>query len=152
MITKDEVLKFQDNWAAGIINIGELFKNNKGYVDEAENFISRLYAYESEEVLFKPTLAVDTQFRLDKIAALSYFVGGNSKYSEDLGFAIKDWIKIRWENIGIKIIDNIAICMGNYFFSKSNEDDLMVEYTIVLKKIAGELKIILHDSHLPYQK
>ena len=42
--------------------------------------------------------------------------------------------------------------MGNYFFSKSNEDDLMVEYTIVLKKIAGELKIILHDSHLPYQK
>ena len=152
MITKDEVLQFQDNWARGIINIGELFKNDQGYVAEAENFISRLYAYDSEKVLFKPTLAVNTQFRLDKIAALSYFVGGNSNYSEDLGFAIKGWIKIRWENIGIKIIDNIAICMGNYFFSKSNEDDLMVEYTIILKKIRGNLKIILHDSHLPYQK
>lgn len=152
MITKDEVLQFQEDWGTGIINIGELFKNGEGYIDKAEDFISTLYAYESEEVLFKPTLAVETQFRLDKIAALSYFVGGNSDYSEDLGFAIKGWHTVRWENIGIKIIDNIVICMGNYFFTMSNEDDLMVEYTIVLKKIRGKLKIILHDSHLPYQK
>ncbi len=29
--------------------------------------------------------------------------------------------------------------------------DLKVEYTIVLKKINGVLKMILHDSHLPFQ-
>ena len=45
-----------------------------------------------------------------------------------------------------------AICMGNYFFSLQNEDDLKVEYSIILRKIDGMLKIILHDSHLPYQK
>ena len=45
-----------------------------------------------------------------------------------------------------------AICMGNYFFGLDDSEDLKVEYTIVLKKIDGVLKMILHDSHLPYQK
>ena len=42
--------------------------------------------------------------------------------------------------------------MGNYFFGLDDSEDLKVEYTIVLKKIDGVLKMILHDSHLPYQK
>ena len=111
-----------------------------------------MYAYETEVVLFKPTLAADTQFRLDKVAALSYFVGGNSDYSEDGGFAIKGWNAVSWENAGIKIMEDCAICMGNYFFSMENQEDLKVEYTIVLRRIDGKLKMILHDSHLPYQK
>ena len=42
--------------------------------------------------------------------------------------------------------------MGNYYFT--NEDgDLKVEFSIVYKKdTENNLKIILHDSHLPYQK
>ena len=42
--------------------------------------------------------------------------------------------------------------MGNYFFGLENEEELKVEYTIILKKIDENLKIILHDSHLPYKK
>ena len=49
-------------------------------------------------------------------------------------------------------MSDCAICMGNYFFGMEGEEDLKVEYTIVLKKINGTLKMILHDSHLPYQK
>ena len=152
MIIKEEVLKFQEEWGDGIISMSETFKNGGDLEAEAKAFISKLYAYETEEVLFKPTLATDTQFRLDKVAALSYFVGGNSDYSEDGGFAIKGWNSVRWENAGIKIMEDFAICMGNYFFCKENEEDLKVEYTIILKRIEGRLKIILHDSHLPYQK
>lgn len=152
MITKEEVLQFQKEWGDGIVSMSATFKNGGNHIDEAIEFIKRLYAYESEEVLFKPTLAADTQFRLNNVAALSYFVGSNPNYSEDGGFAIKGWNSVRWENAGIKILEDCAVCMGNYFFGMQGEEDLKVEYTIVLKKIDGALKMILHDSHLPYQK
>ena len=152
MITQEEVLQFQEMWGNGIINISQTFKNGGDYVGEAKRFIDRLYAYETEEVLFKPTLAIETQFRLDRTSALSYFVGGNSSFSEDDGFAIKGWIGVRWENVRIKIMKDCAVCMGNYFFSRQDEDDLKVEYSLVLKKIDGAIQMILHDSHLPYKK
>ena len=152
MIKEEEVLKFQKIWGDGIISIGNTFKKNGNYELEAKEFIARLYAYESETVFFKPTLASDTQFRLDSISALSYFIGHNSSFSEDSGFAIKGWKDIKWRNIGIKIMKDCAICMGNYFFLAEGKENLKVEYTIVLKKINGSLKIILHDSHFPYQK
>lgn len=151
MIKEEQVLNFQKEWGDGIINIGKTFLNNGDYVNEAKLFINKLYAYSFESVLFKPTLAYNSQFRLDKISALSYFVGGNSNFSEDSGFAIKGWTKIRWENAGIKILDNCAIAMGNYFFMDKNNNELMVEFSIVLKNINGKLMLILHDSHLPYQ-
>jgi len=152
MITKEKVLDRQKRWGEGIVNIGKTFNQAGDYKKEAIAFIRDLYAYETENVLFKPTLAADTQFRLDKNAALSYFIGGNSSFSEDKGFAIKSWTDVKWENAGVKIIDDIAICMGNYFFINHNQEDLKVEYTMVFKSISGSLKIILHDSHLPYQK
>ncbi|MEE2699971.1 MAG: phosphoribosyl-AMP cyclohydrolase [Bacteroidota bacterium] len=152
MITNEEVLQFQEDWGNGIISMSATFKNGGDYKEEAKEFIARLYAYEFEEVLFKPTFAADTQFRLDRVMALSYFVGGNSDFSEDGGFAIKGWNSVIWENAGIKIMGDCAICMGNYFFGMESEEDLKVEYTIVLRKIDGILKMILHDSHLPYQK
>lgn len=152
MITKEEVLQFQKEWGDGIVSMSATFKNGGNHIDEAIEFIKRLYAYESEEVLFKPTLAADTQFRLNNVAALSYFVGSNPNYSEDGGFAIKGWNSVRWENAGIKILEDCAVCMGNYFFGMQGEEELKVEYTIVLKKIDSALKMILHDSHLPYQK
>tara|TARA_B100000700_G_C14598514_1_gene647975 strand:+ start:203 stop:661 length:459 start_codon:yes stop_codon:yes gene_type:complete len=152
MITKKEIHTFQKNWGNGIVSLSQTFKDNGDYLNEAIDFIERLYAYEHEEVLFKPTLASKKQFRLDKISALSYFVGGNPNFSEDSGFAIKGWENVRWENSGIKIENDCAICMGNYFFSISGQEDLKVEYSLVLKKFSDNLKLILHDSHLPYQK
>ncbi len=152
MITKEEILQFQKMWGDGIISISNTFKEKGDYQSEAKEFVSRLYSYESELVLFKPTLASDTQFRLDNTSALSYFIGGNSNFAEDSGFATKGWNSVKWENIGIKIMQDCAICMGNYFFGMKTKEDLKVEYTIVLKKTNGILKIILHDSHLPYQK
>ena len=151
MITEEEVLKLQNEWGQGIVSIGNTFKNAGDYKKEASDFINRLYSYDIDGgVLFKPTLAADIQFRLTKDAALSYFVGGNTSFLEDKGFAIKGWSFVRWENVGIKIINNIAVCMGNYFFGMINEPDLKVEFTIVIKKKSDNLKIILHDSHLPF--
>ncbi len=152
MITKEEVLQFQKKWGDGIINISNKFKHEGDYIGEAKKFISQLYSYDTDVVFFKPTLASDTQFRLNYVSALSYFIGNNSNFVEDSGFAIKGWDKVQWENIGIKIMNDCAICMGNYFFGMEGKNDLKVEFTIILRKENGVLKIILHDSHLPYQK
>jgi len=152
MITKEAVLVFQEKWGRCIVDIGRTYQNNGDFSFAATNFISNLYAYDSEQVLFKPTLASKNQFRLTKTSALSYFIGGNSSFTEDKGFAIKGWTNVRWENAGISIIDKTAICMGNYYFTNI-DGELKVEFSIVLHELDnGDLKIILHDSHLPYQK
>ena len=152
MITIQDILDFQKQWGNSIIKISDSYKKNNDYLNDTNNLIDSLYAYDYEEVLFKPTLASDNQFRLSRTGALSYFIGGNNQFNEDEGFAIKGWTKIRWENAGYKIYSDIAVCMGNYFFSIDNSEPLKVEFTIVLKIIDGKLKLILHDSHLPFQK
>jgi len=61
--------------------------------------------------------------------------------------------KVRWENIGVKIIGNVALAMGNYYFTPANGgDEVKVEYSFAYTKDKdGNLKIILHDSHIPYK-
>ena len=151
MITKEEVLSVQKQWSVGLLNIGKLYKEEGAYKQAAENYLAELYGFHIGEVLFKPTLASKHQFRLTKEAALSYFIGGDSDFTEDTGFALKGWTGVRFENIGIKIEGNIAIAMGNYFFQQVDEKEVKVEYTFIYKKDAvGKLHIILHDSHFPY--
>ena len=42
--------------------------------------------------------------------------------------------------------------MGNYYFGNS-DGEIKVEFSFAYKKDNnGKLKIILHDSHFPYQK
>ena len=150
-IVEKEVFDAQRNWANGLLNIGRLHTNNENYRQEAENYLTNLYGFHMGEVLFKPTLASKQQFRLTKEAAISYFIGGNSNFAEDSGFALLDWRAVRFENIGIKIEGMIAIAMGNYFFLRKDKSELKVEYTFVYKKDDfGKLCIILHDSHYPY--
>ena len=151
MITKEEVLSAQKHWSDGLLNIGKLYSESADYKQAATNYLSELYGFHMGEVFFKPTLASVQQFRLTKEAALSYFIGGDSNFEEDNGFALLGWKAVRFENIGIKIEGNIAIAMGNYFFQKEDKSELKVEYTFVYKKDdSGKLYIILHDSHFPY--
>ena len=151
MIIKEEILNAQKQWSDGLLDIGKLYSVNADYKQAASNYLSELYGFHMGEVLFKPTLASVQQFRLTKEDALSYFIGGNSNFDEDSGFALLGWKAVRFENIGIKIEGNIAIAMGNYFFQKEVNSEVKVEFTFVYKKDdSGKLYIILHDSHFPY--
>ena len=152
MITLNQIEKIQSKWAKGIVTIGSL-RGDKNAVETATDLmINELYAFDLGDVLFKPTLVSDIQFRNTKESALSYFIGNNDNFSEDSGFALKPWTKIRWENSGIQLFQNIATAMGNYYFTK-DDVELKVEFSFVFKKDDdGILRIILHDSHLPYQK
>ena len=152
MITKEDVISVQKKWSNGLLEIVHQHQNNLDFISCASEFIDRLYDYQNSDVLFKPTLAREIQFRNSKEGALSYFVSNNENFPEDKGFALKNWTNIRWENSGIQVFENLAIAMGNYYFTNAG-GITMVEYSFVYKKNAdGDLKIILHDSHLPYQE
>merc|ERR1712032_643975 len=120
----------------------------------ARDHINNLYGYAQGDVLFKPTLAADQQFRGTFDGALSYFVAKNSDGSvitEDAGFAIKGWTAVRFENEGMILYQSTATAMGNYFFTNSTGSETKVEYTFgYFLDPNSTLRISLHHSALPY--
>ena len=151
-ITEVEVVAAQKAWGEGIVHIGKVFTDGGDYEKAASDHIQNHYAYDLGMVLFKPTLASEEQFRGTFDAALSYFVGDNDTYPEDKGFAIKPWTKVRWHNIGIiNGGTNMAIAMGNYYFTTTDGDEVKVEYTLgYVKDRNNKLRIVVHKSALPY--
>ncbi len=151
-ITEAEVVEAQQEWGAGIVKIGKVYSDGGNHKQAAIEHIQNLYGYDFSSVLFKPTLASEEQFRGTFDAALSYFVGGNETYQEDKGFALAPYTKVRWENSGI--INNsctMAIAMGNYYFTKTDGEEVKVEYTLgYIKDATGKLRIVVHKSALPY--
>merc|ERR1712039_606525 len=72
---------------------------------------------------------VSKPFRLDPVAALSYFVSGNTAFPEDKGFALKPWTGVRFENNGVLLEGSTALAQGNYFFTDTDGKETKVEYT-----------------------
>lgn len=150
-IATKEILEAQQKWGEGIVNIGKVFTDKGDYTKIAEEHIDSLYAFETVPVLFKPTKAADRQFRLTREDALSYFVGGNTDFPEDQGFALHPWTKVRCENAAVFLHGDYAVAMGNYFFTQTDGKEVKVEYTFgYLKGNSGRLRINLHHSSLPY--
>jgi hypothetical protein len=150
-ITKDQVLKAQETWGAGIVKIGSAFTNKEDFTAVAQSHIDSLYAYDISTVLFKPTKAAQDQFRSTKETALSYFVATNGACSEDKGFAIQPWTKVRFENTGVVLNGKTAVAMGNYYFTDLEGNEVKVEYTFgYLLDTDGQLIINVHHSSVPF--
>ena len=151
-ITEQEVENAQKAWGKGIVKIGKAYYNGEDYKQAAIDHINEFYNYQEGSVLFKPTLTSIKQFRLDFEGALSYFIGQNSNYPEDKGFALKPWVNVGWENVGTKIYGDIAIAMGNYYFTPKGDNPVpeKVEYSFAYIKVKGKLRIELQHSSLPY--
>ena len=151
MISLKDVENIQKEWGDNLVRLGSLKNNRVACEKEVESLINKLYGYKSGTVLFKPTKAKDDQFRLTFEGAKSYFIGENSNFSEDKGFALQPWTNVRFENASVVLKKDSAIAMGNYFFTENNGNEVKVEYTfgyfLSEKKI---LKINLHHSSLPY--
>ena len=149
-ITEQDVLGAQKAWADGIVAIGSVYLNKGDYRGRATQHIKDLYAYDHGDVLFKPTLAAEKQFRATFDDALSYFVGGH--ISEDNGFAIKPWAKVRFGEQKIIIGSDSATAMGNYYFTPvGSEDETKVEYTFgYIKDPKGNVRINVHHSSIPF--
>ena len=152
MINKNLIEKSQMEWGNGIIEIGKLKQNRLKCEEYTKSFLYRMYDFNnSKEILFKPTKAKIIQFRSSFEKALSYFIGGkNAACSEDKGFALEPWSKVKFENSGFIIEDSRAIVMGNYFFTKEDGSLVKVEYTFSYVLRGSKLFIDVHHSSLPF--
>ena len=151
-ITTEDVAAAQQGWGEGIVNIGSVHTDGGDVSAAATDHINTFYGYEDGmEILFKPTLAAEDQFRGDFDGALSYFIG--TEGTEDGGFAVAPYTNVRWENEGT-IIDedgSTAMAMGNYYFTGTDGNETKVEYTFgYTRNDDGELVITLHHSSLPF--
>ncbi len=147
-ISEQDVIDAQTTWGEGIVAIASVHAEGGDYAARATQHINDLYAYGDAQVMFKPTLASEDQFRETFDEALSYFIGQEG--SEDSGFAISGWTNVRWESNGIYTDDSSAMAMGNYYFTGPDGNETKVEYSFGYVLVDGELKINLHHSSMPY--
>jgi len=154
-ITEKELAEARIAWGNSLIDISNAY--DEGGIDKARflasEIIDNLYGFEFGPILFKPTLSGGSQtFRTDKEGTLSYFIGQNSKYSSDTGFALKSWRESDSETSSIFVENNIAMWMGWISLTNKDGDVVKVDKSWGYKKNKnGILKIILHHSSLPYQ-
>ena len=151
MITLDNIENIQKEWGDSLVKVGSLKNNRDACEKEVEILINKLYGYNNGTVLFKPTKAKDNQFRLTFEGAKSYFIGENSNFSEDKGFALQPWTSVRFVNASVILNEKTAVAMGNYFFTETNGNIVKVEYTFgYFLDTNNDLIINLHHSSLPF--
>lgn len=153
-ITEAEVLAVQKGWGDALIQIGNDYTTG-GYAKAkatASAVLDAAYGYNMGPVLFKPTLTVAPQtFRVTKEGALAYFVGGDSNYPKDTGFALKGWKKVEIENAAIHINGDVASTIGHVIFTDKDGKKTTVDKTWAFKKDdMGKIRIVVHHSSLPF--
>ena len=119
MISKQDeslVSTTQQKWANIVLEIGKAHKKKLDLDQLIFELLNNIYAFNYCDVLFKPTLAKQNQFRTTKEEFISYFLGQNKICKEDSGFAIKNWKSIKFENYKIINYNEYLLSMGNYYF------------------------------------
>lgn len=151
-VTEDEVKAMLKTWGNGLVTIAKTHREGGDYKAVAAGAIDAVYAYDKSTVLFKPTLASgDLTFRGTKEGALSYFVGGNSKFAQDSGFAIKPWASIDFYIAGIVTGEKHALVMGNKLITDTSGKLTVANFSMgFMRDTDGSLKINLHHSSLPF--
>lgn len=155
-ITEAQVNAAQQAWCDGLVQVAQTHAKGGDAKAVAAKMIDDLYDYSDGKVFFKPTLASGPNtFRPTREGALSYFVGGNPKFPEDSGFALKGWTKARYDNNasenGIQIHGDLAITMGNVYCMGPDGKEIMVDKTFVFRRCKdGNLRLCVHKSALPF--
>jgi len=153
-ITTEEVKAAQQAWGAALIQISKDYKD--GGIEKAKStagaVLDAAYGYNMGPVLFKPTLTVAPQtFRPTREGALAYFVGNDSNFPTDNGFALKGWTGFETVNNAIHITGDLAISMGKVRLTNADGSVTEVDKTWGFKKDdSGTIRIVLHHSSLPF--
>ena len=144
-MSSDQIKNFLNSWKDGVIEIGRVYLEGGDYENCAEKFLSSHYAFDQEEVLFKPTFTREVIFRNSKDSALSYFIKGD--VAEDNGFALRPWEDIKLEELNTIEENNLMVAMGILSFKPVDIDEFtMVAFTFLLVIVDESLKIKVHHS------
>jgi hypothetical protein len=153
-ITVAEVEAAQRAWGDALVAIATEYERNgqAAATRLAGQVLDTAYGYNLGPVAFKPTLAHGEQtFRTTREGALAYFVGGNSRFAGDTGFALKGWRSYEIDNAAIVINGATAISTGNVMLTNDEGETTTVNKTWGWVRDAnGALRIVLHHSSLPY--
>ena len=153
-ITEQEVFSAQQAWCQALVDISTTNANQGQAAAKAlaEKVLDGAYGYQLGAVLFKPTLTVNPQtFRTTRQGALAYFVGGDSGFPQDDGFALKDWTKCDVLTVGILLMGNAATSMGKVTLTDKSGATTTVDKTWGwVKDDAGQMRIVLHHSSLEF--
>jgi len=153
-ITEAEVLAAQRAWGDALVAIATAHEREGPAAARrlAEQVIDSAYGYQFGAVLFKPTLTVAPQtFRTTRAGALAYFVGGDTNFPNDTGFALNGWRSVAIQNAAVFIAGDVASTMGNVTLTDRNGRATTVDKTWKFKKDDnGRLRIVVHHSSLPH--
>jgi len=153
-ITEAELQAAQQAWGTALISISEAYtQGGRAQAEQtARAVLDAAYGYNLGAVLFKPTLTSGEQtFRTTYDGALAYFVGGNSTYATDSGFALKGWQGYEFTNAAVHMNGDLALTMGHVKLTNKDGSVTTVDKTWGFKKDDnGALRIVLHHSSLPY--
>lgn len=152
VITSTDIEGAQRAWCNALVEIGKVGATGGDASAVADKVLSTAYDYDQGTVLFKPTLTHGAQtFRLDKQGALAYFVGGDPEYSNDKGFALRQWTTCEPKIVGVVARGDMAVAMGNVYLTDAKGQKVMVDKTFgYVRGADGSLRIVLHHSSLPF--
>ena len=149
MVTREQVEAAQAAWGEAVVYVGSATDWDESR-RRADAVVNASYVLDGS-LLFGPTKAAHIQFRHDLRGAVSYFVGRDTQYPEDKGFALEPWTHVEFENAGVICRNDYAAAMGNYYFTRPDGSRLMADYSFVyIPDETGELLIQLHHSALPF--
>ncbi len=142
----------QRAWCGALLEISRLGAAGGDARAFAATVLSTAYDFDHGSVLFKPTLTFGAQtFRMSKEGALAYFVGGDSSYPDDTGFALKPWTSCQAVVKGTVVDGKLALAMGNVTLGDKSGKEVVVDKTFGYRLASdGTLRIVLHHSSLPY--
>jgi hypothetical protein len=153
-ISEPEVIAAQTAWCNALVNISTTYDNQglDAATKLANQVIDSAYFYQNGPVLFKPTLTTNPQtFRTTRDGALAYFVGNDTRYPNDDGFALKHWRSCNFQNAGILRIGNTATTMGKVNITNQKGETTTVDKTWeFVKDPQGNLRIVVHHSSLEF--
>lgn len=155
-LTKTDIVAAQEAWGAALVQIARINaeRGPEAARETAAAIIEAAYGYQLGPVLFKPTLTLAPQtFRTTAEGALAYFVGQDTNFPDDSGFALNSWTSVAIENAAIFIDGDTAMTMGNVLITNAEGNVTVVDKTWGFHRDAdGVIRIVLHHSSLPHQK
>lgn len=151
--TDDMVHTALQAWCDNVVLTGKVHSEGGDVKAFSADVLLDSYDYENGKVLFKPTLTYGAQtFRPTKEGALAYFVGNDNNFSNDKGFKLKPWVKVWYSKMDYILHGDLAIVQCNVHFIGDDDSHIFVNKSFVFRRYDdGKVRIILHQSSLPYQ-
>jgi hypothetical protein len=155
VITEDEVGNMNKAWGDSLANISKTYEE-EGF-DAAKNLteqlIDKFFCFHlGIPVGVKPSRAVAPQtFRTTPEGVLANYVGNNSDYPNDTGFALKGWVKVENYPSTILLLGRVALFMGTYSLTNKDGNVTLLDITWgFLKEDDGNLCFTIGHGSLPY--